>query len=78
MTRLQLLLSIACVTGAAATVAPRAPKRPSPTPPAQSAVFGTARSAPADRRPNIDWVARFGIYDVRQGSWSFFPNPKGC
>jgi hypothetical protein len=41
-------------------------------------VFGTARSAPADRRPNIDWVARFGIYDVRQGSWSFFPNPKGC
>jgi hypothetical protein len=24
------------------------------------------------------WMARFGGYDVRRGTWTFFPNSDGC
>ena len=82
MTRLHLLLTIGCVTGAAATVGPASPKRPSPPPPAQAVWRGTAKSAPLNQSDNIAWLARFGTYNVRQGSWTFIPNPNpnpnGC
>jgi hypothetical protein len=78
MTRLHLLLTIGCVTAAAATVDPASPKRPSPTPPSQAVSRDTAKSAPVNQSANTAWVASFGTYNVRQGSWNFIPNPNGC
>jgi hypothetical protein len=89
MTRLHLLLTVACVTGAAATVARTSPQRSSPTPPAAGVAPGTAKGVPVDGQAGqVGWLARYGTYNarqgswsllpVRQGSWSLLPNPNGC
>ena len=78
MTRLHLLLTMACVTGAAATVALTSPERSSPNPPATGVAPGTANGVPVmGQADQAAWLARFGTYNVRQGSWSFLPNPRG-
>jgi hypothetical protein len=89
MTRLHLLLGLACLTGAAATTASTSPQGASPNLPAAAAAPSTAKGsggAFASVKPDqIAWVSRFGRYNVSQGSWeflsdgkAFLPNGKGC
>jgi hypothetical protein len=79
MTRLHLLIAMACVTVAAATNAPASPGRSSPTPADAGAATGRAKGVsvrgPADQ---VAWLAGFGTYNARQGTWNFVPNPRGC
>jgi hypothetical protein len=78
MTRLHLILTIACVTGAAATVAPTSPERRSLTAPAGPVAPGMAKHATAHGPADIAWLARYGTYNVRRGTWNFLPSPDGC
>jgi hypothetical protein len=76
MTRLHLLIAAVCVTSAAASLAPTAPK-------SVSSKLATAAVAPATRKadaePNISWLARYGSYDVRKGTLNLnLSSPDGC
>ena len=78
MTRVHLVLTLACVTGAAATSGPTsAEKRPSPIIPSAEIAQGEKAlgSAPSDQ---VTWLAKYGTYNVRQGYWNLLPNPHGC
>jgi hypothetical protein len=77
MTRLHLLLTLAGLTGAAATVAPTSPQSSSPTLPAAGIAPSIATGVPANGQPDVAWLARYGAYNARQGSWNFMPNPHG-
>ena len=80
MTQPFVLLTVALVAGAAAAVAPGSPRAAVPTP-AKAAVApattkGVVARSPADQ---ADWLARFGTYDVRKGTWNVAPSePRGC
>jgi hypothetical protein len=79
MTRLHLLLTLACVAGAAATVAATSASRSSPTPPAAAIAPGKANGVPVKARADqVAWLAGFGTYNARQGTWNLAPNPRGC
>ncbi len=79
MTRLHILLTAACVTGAAAALAPTSPERASPKLPAAGVAPVTTTAAAANGQlDQVAWLARYGSYNVRQGSWNLFPNPNGC
>jgi hypothetical protein len=79
MTRLHLLLTIACVAGAAATVAATSSGRASPTPPAAVVAPGTANGVPVKSQAGqVAWLSGFGTFNGRQGTWNFVPNPRGC
>ena len=79
MTQPFVPLSVALVAGAAAVVAPRSPARATATAPNQAlapSTQGTVARSPADQAL---WLARFGTYDVRQGTWNLAPSqPRGC
>lgn len=75
MTRFHLLLTLACVTGAAAALAP---KSAPPKLRAAGVVHAAATGVPTKEQPvNIGWLARYGSYNARQGSWSLLPNRNG-
>jgi hypothetical protein len=78
MTRLHLLLTVACVTGAAAAVAPASAERSSPARPA--AVVAPASAKPASVKDQADplWLSKFGTYDAHRGTWRLALNDKGC
>jgi hypothetical protein len=79
MTRLHLLLTVACLTGTAATVAATLPGRSSPTPPAAGVPSGTVKGVPdKGQADQVAWLAGFGTYNTRTGTWNFIPNPRGC
>ena len=71
MTRFHLLLALAGVTGAA--VAPTSSASATPTLPAAVAAQAAATVVPAATQPNVAWLARYGVYNAHQGSWSFIP-----
>ncbi|MFI5210012.1 MAG: hypothetical protein ACHQ2E_06170 [Gemmatimonadales bacterium] len=79
MTRVHFLLSIACATGAAATIAPTSHGRTAPAPSAAGTATVTAKGVPA-RGPGeeVAWLAGFGTYNGRKGTWNFVVNPRGC
>jgi curli biogenesis system outer membrane secretion channel CsgG len=77
MTRLYLLLTVAGLTAAATTIAPAAPKRAAQKTPTGVAAARAATAVPATDQPiNIGWVARYGVYSARTGSWSLIPVGK--
>lgn len=78
MTRLHLLLGLACVTGAAATVASASPQRPPAPLPAASVAPAASKVARPDGQDDQAWLAGFGKYNLRKGSWSTLLNSKGC
>jgi len=79
MARLHLLFTMAGVTAAVAAVARTSPERASPTLRAASVAPGTARGVPVGGEADqIAWLAGFGTYNVRRGTWNFVPNPRGC
>jgi hypothetical protein len=79
MTRLHLLLTVASLAATAATVAVTSPGRPTPTPQAAGVTSVTARRAPEQGPADqVAWLAGFGTYNARTGSWNFVPNPRGC
>ncbi len=87
MKGLKLVVTLACVTGAAATLAATSPKSAAPQLPASSPAPVAATVVPANRPADlVRWMTRYGTYNARQGSWSllpqeswsFLPNPDGC
>jgi hypothetical protein len=78
VTRLHLVLTLACVTGAAATSGSiSAEKSPSPIVP--SADIPQGENALGSAHPDqVAWLAEYGTYNVRQGYWNLLPNPHGC
>ena len=79
MTRLHVLLTLACVTGAAATSGPTAPeKSPSPTIPSAGIAQGAEKAVGTAHADQVAWLAKYGTYNVRQGYWNLLPNPHGC
>ena len=79
MTRLHLLLTVACVAGAAAAVAPTSAERSSLAPPAAGVAPGTAKGVPVNGQADqVAWLAGFGTYNAHTGTWNLVPNPRGC
>jgi hypothetical protein len=81
MTRFHLLLALAGVTGAAVALAPTAPASATPTLPAAVVAQAAATVVPDTEQPNVGWLARYGVYNAHQGSWSFIPaanSGDGC
>jgi len=78
MARLQLLLSVACVTGVAAVATPRIPADTAPAPAAvAAAVPAAAVKAP---EVSVSWMDRYGYYNTAKGNWDMVPvvGAKGC
>jgi hypothetical protein len=80
MKRLSVLLTMVCVTGAAATAALASPAPTSPSTPVARVAPATAKgvSAKVPARQPVR-LNSFGAYNLRQGTWIFTLNPKdGC
>ncbi len=73
MTRVHLLLTVACVTGAAAKFAPSSAPKAQAISPAAAVPARAVTAAPATAQPNVAWLARYGVYNAKQGSWTFIP-----
>ena len=73
MTRFHLLLALAGVTGAAVALAPASTASATPILSAAVAAQAAAAVVPAATQPNVAWLARYGVYNAHQGSWSFIP-----
>lgn len=77
--RLRLLFAVAVMAGTAATMALAAPPhQSSPARPAPMAA-ATARNPSVDgQQVQVGWLAAYGRYNVRHGSWSLLPTREGC
>lgn len=77
-TRLSLIAALMAVaaTAVALSAAERAPAAP------QAGIVGSGTPATAPATPpaaaQVDWLARYGTYNVRQGTWVLIPGPNGC
>jgi hypothetical protein len=70
---------VACLTGIAATVAATSPGHSSPTPPAAGVPSAPVKGVrDKGQAGQVAWLAGFGTYDARTGTWNFVPNPRGC
>ena len=83
MTPLKLLLVVVGVTGATGTT-PRPSSPVQSTPDVRTAgqareTAATLPAVPADARPDPSfWLARYGTYNVREGTWNFIRTDSGC
>ena len=82
MTPLKLLLVVVGVTGATGTTPPTSPVQSTPkvrTAVAAPETAATIPAVPADVRPDpSSWLARYGTYNVREGTWNFIRTDSGC
>ncbi len=76
MARHPLLITLACVAGAAATIAVAAAESTPQSLPA--AVVAPVTAAATDAAPEVGWLDRYGTYNVRQGTWILIPSGEGC
>ncbi len=78
MTRLPLI-AVALLAGAAASVPTPAAEPTTQRVPVSSAASAAVSGAPAgDQAVQAGWLDRYGVYNVRQGSWSLIPTGDGC
>jgi len=79
VTRFHLVLTLACVTGAAATSGPTSPeKSPSLMIPSAGNAQGAEKAVGTVHPDQVAWLAKYGTYNARQGYWNLLPNPHGC
>ena len=78
MTRLHLVLTMACVTGAAATTSATFREHRSAPSPVADVAPNPRTYLPAHSQADVAWLAKYGTYDVRQGTWRFLLRPDGC
>jgi|AP12_2_1047962.scaffolds.fasta_scaffold342180_2 hypothetical protein len=75
MRRSALLVALA---GAMAVLAAAARTSPTQAPPAPPAATVTARTGENAAPVQVRWLETYGTFNVRQGTWNFFPKPEGC
>lgn len=76
MTRLYILLPLVCATGATATYA-TVRQGAAPGLPAAVVAPGAATASSLGQSDQVGWVARYGFYNVRRGSWNLIPVRQG-
>lgn len=77
MARHHLLLTLACVTGAAVAVSVATAEPATRTLPA-AGVAPASAPATDEQAAQVGWLDRYGVYNVRQGSWTLIPFGEGC
>lgn len=77
MTRLPLI-AVALLAGAAASVATPAAEPATGRVPAGAIAPAALGGAPAGiQAAQVGWLDRYGVYNVRQGSWMLIPARQG-
>ncbi len=73
MTRLPLI-AVALLAGAAASAAtPPAEHTTQRVPDGAAAPAATSGAPVGNQAAQVGWLDRYGVYNVRQGSWMFIP-----